>query len=117
MQIPPASFQSTTDTFLTKVHSNKIIFTKGVQKQSLAGEYLADQIKTHLTQRKIQIVPQYQIKQKEPVEVDQPAKFLPKDLVDTHPSFHDFAVDRVIHDYKTSVCATLESPMDIKYDF
>ncbi len=89
------------------------ILQKGSLKQNLAGGFLTEQAVALLEKRNVAMHPQYVVKRKEPVELDKPPSFTPNTIADIHPSFHRYAVHKMIHDFKQTVCNTLEVPLDL----
>jgi actin-related protein len=87
---------------------------KGSQKQFLAGNFVSDQAMLYLKQANIDLVPQYQVVHKEPVEADQPANYKKRDLTNVHSTMHRQALLQSVHDFKETVCHTLEVPYDKK---
>jgi actin-related protein len=87
---------------------------KGSQKQFLAGDFVSDQAYLYLKQANIDLVPQYQVIHKESVEADQPANYKKSNLTQVHPTMHRHALLQSIHDFKETVCHTLEVPYDKK---
>ena len=69
------------------------VLKRGIVKQALAGEFLSDQAILLLNQeRNINIVPQYLIAKKEPVDPEAPAKVTLKELTGVTKSFHQHAM-------------------------
>ncbi|KAG9295476.1 hypothetical protein G9A89_013505 [Geosiphon pyriformis] len=80
------------------------VLKKAIQKQSVAGNFLSEQILLQLDQLGINVTPQYLIAKKSFVDPDQRPLFTLRNRPNTTPSFHKFQQMRVIHEYKETVC-------------
>ncbi|KAF8954485.1 Actin-like 6A [Entomortierella lignicola] len=84
------------------------VLRKGIMRQSLGGEVLSEQVLQQFQANNVDVVPQYLVAKKSPVEPGQKPVVTLKDRPAT-PSFHKMMQMRVIHDYKESVCQVSES--------
>jgi len=84
------------------------VLRKGIMRQSLGGDVLSEQVLHQFQSNGIDVVPQYLVAKKSPVEVGQKPIVTLRDRPAT-PSFHKMMQMRVIHDYKESVCQVAES--------
>ncbi|KAJ1563700.1 NuA4 histone acetyltransferase subunit, partial [Nowakowskiella sp. JEL0078] len=87
------------------------VLKKGIQKNSIAGDFLSEQAKRQLlnVMGPNEIVPQYLVSRKKAVGPGQPASAILRTYGRTHPSFHEFAVRRVLHEFKETVSMTLKA--------
>ncbi|KAF9578489.1 Actin-like 6A, partial [Lunasporangiospora selenospora] len=84
------------------------VLRKGIMRQSFGGNFLSEQILAHFQAQNIDIVPQYLIAKKAPVEVGHKPVVTLRDRPAT-PSFHKMMQMKVVHDYKESVCQVSET--------
>ncbi|KAJ1561096.1 Actin-like 6A [Nowakowskiella sp. JEL0078] len=85
------------------------VLKKGIQKNSIAGDFLSEQAKRQLLNLMApnEIVPQYLVSRKHSVGPGQPASAILRTYGQTHRSFHEFA--RVLHEFKETVSMTLKA--------
>lgn len=90
------------------------VLRKGIMRQSLGGEVLSDQVLQQFKANNVDIVPQYLVGKKTPVDPGQKAVVVLRDRPAT-ASFHRMMQMRAIHDYKESVCQVSESTYNEQY--
>lgn len=87
---------------VTPVHDGYVL-KKGCQRQPIGGDFLSNQIRTHLANMGISITPHYQVLSKIPVDVGKPAeatlKTWPEGQAPTE-SFRRFEEERVLTEFK-----------------
>jgi actin-like protein 6A len=89
------------------------VLKKGIFKQSIAGEFISQQILDHLrTDAGLQVTPQYKVASKKPVEAGQPADAQLRDVPGITQSYEDYQRSRVMHEFKESVCQVSEMTFD-----
>lgn len=90
-----------------------MVMKKGVQKSTLAGNFVSNQIRMGFkqSQPEIPLTPHYLVKSKSPVDAGAPAQAVYKTF-DTPPtdSFRAFQEDRVLTEYKESVVEIWPGP-------
>ncbi|RKP22821.1 actin-domain-containing protein, partial [Syncephalis pseudoplumigaleata] len=89
------------------------VMQKNVAKQSLGAHMLSEIILQQMeTDMKITVTPQYKVKEKQPVETEQPAKATLHDRPNTTASYDHYAKLCVVEDYKESACQVFEAMWD-----
>ncbi|RKP08237.1 actin family [Thamnocephalis sphaerospora] len=89
------------------------VLRKNVVKQSLAGHQLSEIILNQMeSDMGINVVPQYRVKSKTAVDVEQAAKAVLHDRPNTTDSYDRLAKLRVVDEYKESVCQVFETMWD-----
>ncbi|CAO3614921.1 unnamed protein product [Mucor hiemalis] len=89
------------------------VLKKGILHQPIAGDTLADQIKTQLANDlNYTITPHYKILKKSKVEADQAPDLQLRELEGLKDSFNDYQTSRVINEYKETVCQVSEVTFD-----
>ncbi|KAG0245645.1 actin family [Mortierella sp. GBAus27b] len=83
------------------------VLRKGIMRQPLGGELLSDQILQQFKASNVDIVPQYLVAKKTPVDPGHKPVVTLRDRPAT-ASFHRMMQMRAIHDYKESVCQVSE---------
>ncbi len=84
------------------------VLRKGIMRQSLGGDVLSEQALMQFQSNNVDVVPQYLVAKKSPVEVGQKPVATLRDRP-SKASFHKMMQMRVIHDFKESVCQVSES--------
>ncbi|KAG4304227.1 hypothetical protein PORY_002408 [Pneumocystis oryctolagi] len=85
-----------------------LVLKRGVMKQCLAGNYLSAQARAYFSRANISIIPHYMVKKKFPVDVKASPKAELRKFSNIHDSFHIFQQDRVMQEFKESVCQVFE---------
>ncbi|KAI8812345.1 actin family [Cladochytrium replicatum] len=85
------------------------VLKKGIQKQEIGGDFLSAQALAMLREMGIDVVPQYLVARKDPVDSGKPASFVLKNVENTHQSFHSLAVKRVMAELKETICVCARS--------
>ncbi|CEG67674.1 hypothetical protein RMATCC62417_04071 [Rhizopus microsporus] len=81
------------------------VLKKGILHQPVAGDMLADQIKQYLEKElNYKVTPHFTIAKKETVEAGQQPQIELKSLDGVTESFHDYQVNRVLNEYKETLC-------------
>ncbi|KAI8052541.1 actin family [Syncephalis plumigaleata] len=89
------------------------VMHKNIAKQSLGAHMLSEIILHQMeTDINIKVTPQYKVKQKEPVDSEQPAKATLYDRPNTTDSYDHLAKLQVAEDYKETVCQVFETVWD-----
>ena len=92
--------------------SKKVIsFDVAIEKSNIGGQYVSQQAQEYLKRSNIELVPQYLVKEKKPVDPAKPANFTKKAL-DVTSSFHQYGVEKTLFDFKEAICHVAEAPMD-----
>ncbi|KAF9423041.1 Actin-like 6A, partial [Podila epigama] len=84
------------------------VLRKGIVRQALGGDVLSEQVLQQFKESNVDVVPQYLVAKKSPVEVGQKPIVKLRDRPAT-ASYHKAMQMRVIHDYKESVCQVAET--------
>ncbi|KAM8953839.1 actin-like protein 6A [Pelodytes ibericus] len=83
---------------------NGEVLQQGIVKTSLAGDFVTEQCREVLQERKIELIPPYMIASKETVSQEDPANWkIKEELPQVTESWHHYMCNRVIHDFKASV--------------
>jgi len=91
--------------------SDGYVLKKGIIKQNFGGEFLSQQAATLIESLyNIKITPRYKIKKKNAVDAGVPADFVEYDRPNTTPSFHQYAMNQVMHEFKETICQVSENP-------
>lgn len=88
-----------------------LVLNKPSIRTKRAGNYLNQQILAALTDANHEIVPWYQVSNKEAVPLGEPAKYTKRDI-ETTTSYHDLQVQRVIDGFKESTVQVSATPLD-----
>lgn len=89
------------------------VLKKGILHQPIAGDSLAEQIKTQLANDlNYTITPHYRIAKKTKVEADQKPELQLRELEGLRDSFNDYQTSRVINEYKETICQVSEVTFD-----
>ncbi|KAG4098323.1 Actin/actin-like protein [Neocallimastix lanati (nom. inval.)] len=87
------------------------VLKKGIIKQNFGGDFLSEQAVALIESiYNIKITPRYKIKKKNAVDAGQPADFIENDCPNTTPSFHQYAINQVMHEFKETICQVSENP-------
>jgi len=91
--------------------SDGYVLKKGIIKQNFGGEFLSQQAATLIESLyNIKITPRYKIKKKNSVDAGVEANFVEYDRPNTTPSFHQYAMNQVMHEFKETICQVSENP-------
>jgi len=91
--------------------SDGYVLKKGIIKQNFGGEFLSQQAITLIESLyNIKITPRYKIKKKNAVDAGIQPNFVELDRPNTTPSFHQYAMSQVMHEFKETVCQVSEHP-------
>jgi len=91
--------------------SDGYVLKKGIIKQNFGGEFLSQQAATLIESLyNIKITPRYKIKKKNAVDAGVEANFVEYDRPNTTPSFHQYAMNQVMHEFKETICQVSENP-------
>ncbi|KAI9202100.1 actin family [Polychytrium aggregatum] len=85
------------------------VLKRGIQYQALAGDAVSSEIAHYLSSSGIDVVPQYKVLSKSPSDAGVPASFVERNRPNSTESFHALSVERVINDFKETVCHVSES--------
>lgn len=85
-----------------------LVLKRGVMKQNLAGNYLSAQTRAYFSRSNISITPHYMVKKKCPVAERAPPKAELRKFSNISDSFHVFQQDRVIQEFKETICQVFE---------
>ncbi|KAI9323890.1 actin family [Dichotomocladium elegans] len=89
------------------------VLKKGILRQPVGGNIISEQLLDMLkSDMDVDIKAQYQIANKWPVDSGAPSQVELRARENTHPSFHDYQVRRVVHEFKESVCQVSEVTFD-----
>ncbi|KAJ3040704.1 Actin-like 6A [Rhizophlyctis rosea] len=80
------------------------VLRKGIMKQPYGGDFLGEQALLRLKEIGVSVVPQYLVKSKTAVDAGQPSQYVPRERPNTTDSFHRVAVQRVVNEFKETVC-------------
>ncbi|CAM0141706.1 unnamed protein product [Umbelopsis sp. WA50703] len=90
-----------------------LILKRGILRQPIGGNVVTNQIMEELKSMfDYTVTPQYLVADKEVVDAGQPPKFRSRERPNTTDSFHKFQQDRVVHEYKETICQVAETPFD-----
>ncbi|KAJ3289694.1 Actin-like 6A [Borealophlyctis nickersoniae] len=84
------------------------VLKKGIQKQPFAGDFVTEQALMYLKEMGLSVVPQYLIASKTAVDAGQPAQCVLRDRPNTSSGYHQLAVQRVVNEFKETVCHVSE---------
>jgi len=91
--------------------SDGYVLKKGIIKQNFGGDFLSQQAEALIeSMYNIKITPRYKIKKKNPVDAGEPPKIVEYDRPNTTQSFHQYAMNQVMHEFKETICQVSESP-------
>ncbi|KAG4302349.1 hypothetical protein PCANB_001326 [Pneumocystis canis] len=85
-----------------------LVLKRGVIKQNLAGNYLTAQARAYFSRANIPIIPHYMVKRKFPVDANASSRAELRKFSDIHNSFHVFQQNRVMQEFKESICQVFE---------
>ncbi|KAG1453535.1 hypothetical protein G6F56_007549 [Rhizopus delemar] len=89
------------------------VLKKGILRQPVGGDLLTEHIKQHLERElNYRVTPHYAIAKKSPVEAGQPPEIQLKELNGVSESFNDSQVNRVLNEYKETLCEVSEVTYD-----
>ncbi|OZJ06401.1 hypothetical protein BZG36_00662 [Bifiguratus adelaidae] len=89
------------------------VLKKGIAKESLAGDFISEQLKEQLKQELgIDIVPQYKVASKTAVKAGKAPEYQVREREGTTDSYHEYQQARVLQEFKESVCQVSEMPYD-----
>ncbi|KAI8925771.1 actin family [Entophlyctis helioformis] len=88
------------------------VLKKGIQRTPLGGDFVSSQVQLALERMGIDIVPQYLVEIKQVSDPAAPAIYTRAHRPDTGAGFHEFAVERVMHEFKESIVHVSEQPFD-----
>lgn len=88
-----------------------LILKKGIQKSTLAGNWLSSQVRSLLSQTEVELVPHFKVATKAPVDAGTPAQATYHDFrVAPTPSFVALQEERVLTEFKESVVQVWNGP-------
>ncbi|KTW26481.1 hypothetical protein T552_02962 [Pneumocystis carinii B80] len=88
-----------------------LVLKRGVMKQNIAGNYLSAQARAYFSRANIPIVPHYMVKKKVPVDIEAPSRAELRKFSNICESFHVFQQDRVMQEFKESICQVFEKSL------
>ena len=92
-----------TMTSVVPVHDGYVC-QQAIERAPLGGDFVSAQVEHYLTAQKgIKIVPQYKVLSKKPVDCGATADYVAVSRPNTTDSFHRFAVEGVLHEFKQAV--------------
>ena len=97
---------------IVPIHDGYVL-RKGIQRTSIAGDFLSEQIIKNFEKSDLPIIPQYLVASKSPVDSSLPAQYkeVPGRRNLTLDSYHEMSIKRVANDFKETVCAVSETPL------
>jgi actin-related protein len=100
-------------TSVVPIHDGYVL-RKGVQVQSVGGDFISDETLKHFDKAKIQIVPQYLVSSKTAVDSGQAPIYeeFPFRRSKTTESYHEMQVKNTLDDFKETICAVSELPFN-----
>ncbi|KAI8846065.1 hypothetical protein BC829DRAFT_445568 [Chytridium lagenaria] len=87
--------------------SDGFILKKGIRKESLAGNTVSNYAQQVLESMNVKVIPPYMISRKIAVDAGTPSKATMHNR-SAIPSFHQFSVNRVLAEFKETVCHVSE---------
>ncbi|KAJ3054299.1 Actin-like 6A [Rhizophlyctis rosea] len=81
---------------------------KGIKYQPYGGDFLTEQALLYFKQSGVSVVPHYLVQSKTAVDAGQPSQYVPRERPNTTDSFHRVAVERVVNEFKETVCHVSE---------
>jgi actin-related protein len=105
-------------TSVVPVHDGYVL-KKGIQYQSLAGNFVSDQIIKTFEKANIAFVPQYLVKSKSAVDPALPAQYVTHEhrREQTTDAMHELCCMRLADEFKETVCQISEIPFNPSYAF
>lgn len=88
------------------------VIQQAIVKSPLAGDFITMECKKLMEDQKIEVIPPYMIKSKEPVNFMDPPKWTKKDLPEVTKSFHNYMVKDVLQDFASSVLQVMDQPYE-----
>ncbi|KAJ3415775.1 Actin-like 6A [Chytridiales sp. JEL 0842] len=94
-------------TSVVPVHDG-FVLKKGICKQQLAGNDVSAYAEATLKSLGVDIVPHYKVTRKTAVDAGSPSAAVLAECPNTHPSFHAAGVERVLSEFKETICNVAE---------
>lgn len=88
------------------------VIQQAIVKSPLAGDFITMECKKLMEEQKIEVIPPYMIKSKEPVNFMDPPKWTKKELPEVTKSFHNYMVKDVLQDFASSVLQVMDQPYE-----
>lgn len=86
------------------------VVRKGILKQELGGAAINERIRQALDNTGISYIPQYQIERKQMYSSEQPFEPIRRQHPPVTQSFHEYSVQRLLHQFKENTCSFTDVP-------
>ena len=88
------------------------VMGQAIVKSPLAGDFVTMQVRNHLEERGIEVVPAYLVAGKEAVKESETARWTRRAVPDVSKSWHNLQVKAVLQDLQATVLQVLDAPYE-----
>ncbi|KAL2917326.1 Actin-related protein 4 [Polyrhizophydium stewartii] len=90
------------------------VLKKAIRRAPLGGDFVSDQIRMTLENLGVELVPQFMVASKMPVDPQAPPSFVRAERPNTTKSFTEFGMEQLLQEFKETIVQIAESRFDEK---